>query len=71
MSSTLIFGADGAVNGNGGCNTFRGDVDIEGTTMKFGPSGVDNDGPKAPSPSRGPLPRSTFADGVVRSGMEN
>ena len=36
VTSTLIFGADGAVSGNGGCNTFRGDVDIEGTTMKFG-----------------------------------
>jgi putative lipoprotein len=36
VTSTLIFGADGAVSGNGGCNAFRGDVDIEGTTMKFG-----------------------------------
>lgn len=36
VTSTLAFGADGAVNGNGGCNTFRGDVDIQGTTMKFG-----------------------------------
>lgn len=36
VTSTLAFGTDGAVNGNGGCNTFRGDVDIEGTTMKFG-----------------------------------
>ena len=34
--SSLVFGADGAVNGNGGCNTFRGDVDIEGATIKFG-----------------------------------
>jgi putative lipoprotein len=36
VTSTLIFDADGAVSGNGGCNSFRGDVDIEGTTMKFG-----------------------------------
>ena len=36
VASTLNFGADGAVSGNGGCNAFRGDVDIEGTTMKFG-----------------------------------
>lgn len=36
VTSTLIFGADGAVSGNGGCNSFRGDVDIEGATMKFG-----------------------------------
>lgn len=36
VTSTLAFGADGAVNGNGGCNTFRGSVDIAGTTMKFG-----------------------------------
>lgn len=36
VTSTLAFGADGAVNGNGGCNTFRGSVDIEGTKMKFG-----------------------------------
>lgn len=36
VTSILAFGADGAVNGNGGCNTFRGDVEIEDTTMKFG-----------------------------------
>lgn len=36
VTSTLIFDADGAVSGNGGCNAFRGDIDIEGTTMKFG-----------------------------------
>jgi putative lipoprotein len=36
VTSTLIFGADGAMNGNGGCNSFRGGVDIEGMTMKFG-----------------------------------
>lgn len=36
VTSTLAFGAGGAVNGNGGCNTFRGDVEIEGSTMKFG-----------------------------------
>ena len=36
VKSILVFGPDGAANGNGGCNTFRGDVDIEGTTMKFG-----------------------------------
>lgn len=36
VTSILIFGADGVVNGNGGCNTFRGDVEIEGTAMKFG-----------------------------------
>lgn len=36
VTSTLAFDAGGAVNGNGGCNTFRGDVAIEGMTMKFG-----------------------------------
>lgn len=36
VMSTLAFGADGAVSGNGGCNTFRGEVAIEGTAMKFG-----------------------------------
>lgn len=36
ITSSLAFDAGGAVNGNGGCNTFRGSVDIEGTTMKFG-----------------------------------
>lgn len=36
VTSTLVFNADKSVNGNGGCNTFRGDVAIEGTTMKFG-----------------------------------
>jgi putative lipoprotein len=36
VTSTLAFDADGAVSGNGGCNTFRGSVDIEGTVMKFG-----------------------------------
>lgn len=36
VKSTLSFGANGTVNGNGGCNTFRGDVEIEGSAMKFG-----------------------------------
>ena len=36
MTSTLAFDTDGAVNGNGGCNTFRGDVIIDGSSMKFG-----------------------------------
>lgn len=36
VTSTLIFDPDRAVSGNGGCNTFRGDVEIEGATMKFG-----------------------------------
>lgn len=36
VTSTLIFGPDGAVSGNGGCNTFRGDVAVVGATMKFG-----------------------------------
>ncbi len=36
VASTLNFGAGGVVSGNGGCNNFRGDVDIEGRTMKFG-----------------------------------
>ena len=36
VTSTLAFGAGGSVSGNGGCNRFRGDVAIEGMTMKFG-----------------------------------
>jgi putative lipoprotein len=37
--STLEFGAEGAVYGSGGCNRFRGHVEIKGTSMKFGPLG--------------------------------
>lgn len=36
VTSTLAFDTNGAVNGNGGCNTFRGDVTINGSSMKFG-----------------------------------
>lgn len=34
--STLAFDADGAVHGNGGCNSFRGKAEIKGTALKFG-----------------------------------
>lgn len=36
VKSTLSFGAGGTVNGHGGCNPFSGDVEIEGSSMKFG-----------------------------------
>ena len=34
--STLVFNAEGGVNGNGGCNSFGGGVAINGTEIKFG-----------------------------------
>jgi len=34
---TLVFGADGSVSGNSGCNTFNGPVTIDGSTLGFGP----------------------------------
>ena len=37
VTSTLQFQPGGDVNGNGGCNNFRGGVEIKGKTMKFGP----------------------------------
>ena len=36
VTSMLVFNADGTINGNGGCNTFGGDVTIDGATLKFG-----------------------------------
>jgi heat shock protein HslJ len=34
---TLVFGADGTVHGNAGCNTFNGTPTIDGSTIRFGP----------------------------------
>ena len=34
---TLVFGTDGTVTGNSGCNTFNGTVTIDGSTIGFGP----------------------------------
>jgi len=34
---TLVFGTDGTVTGNSGCNTFNGTVTIDGSTIEFGP----------------------------------
>ena len=34
---TLVFGTDGGVSGNSGCNTFNGTVTIDGSTIEFGP----------------------------------
>jgi heat shock protein HslJ len=35
--ATLAFGADDAVSGNAGCNTFNGQATIDGTSIDFGP----------------------------------
>ena len=35
--ATLIYAADGAVNGNAGCNTYRSKLTIAGDTITFGP----------------------------------
>jgi len=34
---TLVFGTDGSVSGNGGCNTYNGSVAVDGDAISFGP----------------------------------
>jgi heat shock protein HslJ len=34
---TLVFGTDGSVSGNGGCNTYNGSVAVNGDAISFGP----------------------------------
>jgi heat shock protein HslJ len=36
-SITLVFGTDGSVSGNGGCNTYNGSVAVDGDAISFGP----------------------------------
>jgi heat shock protein HslJ len=36
-SITLVFGTDGSVSGNGGCNTYNGSVAVDGDAIAFGP----------------------------------
>ena len=34
---TLVFGTDGTVSGSGGCNTYNGNVAVDGDAISFGP----------------------------------
>ncbi len=34
---TVLFGADGAVSGRGGCNSFTGSYEVDGEGLSFGP----------------------------------
>ncbi len=34
---TAVFGDDGSISGNAGCNTYNGTYEVTGTTMKIGP----------------------------------
>jgi heat shock protein HslJ len=34
---TLVFGTDGTVSGSGGCNTYSGNVAVDGDAISFGP----------------------------------
>jgi heat shock protein HslJ len=34
---TAVFGDDGTISGNAGCNTYNGTYEVTGTTMKIGP----------------------------------
>lgn len=36
VDTSIVFGADGKVNGNVGCNGFGGDYTVEGNTITFG-----------------------------------
>ena len=36
VDTSIVFGADGKVNGNVGCNGFGGDYTVEGNTVTFG-----------------------------------
>lgn len=37
VTSSLEFADDGSVTGSDGCNTFSGDVEVDGDTVTFGP----------------------------------
>jgi heat shock protein HslJ len=37
IETSLIFGSDGKLNGNAGCNSFNGDYKVDGSTATFGP----------------------------------
>ena len=37
VDTSIIFGEDGKVNGNVGCNGFGGDYTVDGNTITFGP----------------------------------
>jgi heat shock protein HslJ len=36
VDTSIVFGADGKVNGNVGCNGFGGDYTVDGNTITFG-----------------------------------
>ncbi len=36
VDTSIVFGGDGKVNGNVGCNGFGGDYTVEGNTITFG-----------------------------------
>jgi len=35
--ATVVFGTDGTVSGSGGCNTYNGNVAVDGDAISFGP----------------------------------
>src|SRR5687768_3450473 len=37
VDTSIVFGADGKVSGNVGCNGFGGDYTVDGNTITFGP----------------------------------